>query len=81
MGLPRRAFPALADTTKYEANVIPDAERVCDGIFYIDRMEAATKLNRMENRHAAHFTTILREWHWHAGADGPWNRAGKTTDR
>jgi len=30
---------------KYEANAVSDPGRVYDGIFYIDRMEAATKLN------------------------------------
>jgi len=44
-GLPRRVFLALAGTTKCETNVILDAERVCGGIFHIDRMEAATKLH------------------------------------
>jgi len=37
--------PLSARMPKYEANAIADPARVYDGIFYIDRMEAATKLN------------------------------------
>ena len=37
--------PLSARMPKYEANAVSDPGRVYDGIFYIDRMEAATKLN------------------------------------